>query len=1017
MVAPNPVGHAEDARKEPHTIQPAIEPDSHYRAHTWNADDGLPQNTVTALAQTPDGYLWIGTRFGLARFDGLRFVTFDEKNTEAFESHTIHGLHVDRSGALWIATQNGLIRFADGRFERFDRENGLPDNHVIQVTGGRAGNVWILSQADGKAISRYHDGRLDHFAVQEMASLEAASVFEDRKGLVWIARPWGTKVLNPITGELVEAPVLGNVESAVDSIVQDHTDAFWFGQIGGVFRYSADSEEFFPFPENFAKETAEYLSVDSEGALWVSTPRGPLRLFKGAWSFYPPDVDHQNTSISQVLEDQEGNFWFGSRAAGLHRIRLGKLRTYAKEQGLAHDSAWSVCESADGGLWIGTGGGLSRWFQQEFANFGNENGVPRGFVTTVCETKSGDLYFGMRDGGAAGFDGTAFLCRYRDGAFESLYPKSFQDLSRVWATFEDSRGTLWIGTRQGLFEKRDGEFLKYGTDDGLSHEDIRAITEDRNGTLWIGTNGGGVNRFQSGKFTSFSVEEGLSNPNAWSIHIDEDDTMWIGTEYGLNRFKDGQFTRYFQEDGLFDDLVNHILEDDFGNLWISCNRGIYRVRKRQLNDFAEGKLDRLRHVAYGTADGMLNSETNGECQPAGCKTRDGKLVFPTSKGIVVIDPKEALGKNSPPPVVIEAVSVNGKVIVSTEAGASAQPVTFEETPDHSVLRLAPGSGNVLQINYTANSLTDSSKAQFQYRLHGQHNEWIDAGRRRTALYTNLRPGEYRFQVVAANHNGVWNETGASLSFSIAPFFYQTIPFYSLIAMGVIALSVAIHRFILNQRMKLAHLQQQMALIQERGRIAQDMHDEMGGTLTEISLLGELAGQQESSARGSKSPIERIKRRSRELVQSMDGIVWATNPKHDTLESLVAYFSQYALNFLSTAGLRCVLDTPMPGEVPDWEPSSDLRHNLFLVFKESLTNIVKHAGATEITILCGLDGNTLFLLISDDGKGFSGSNSDRIRVGNGVANMIDRIRRIGGTLEIRPNRPSGTVVDVRIRIPG
>ena len=994
---------------------PAIQPASHYRSQTWTTDDGLPQNTVVALAQTPDGYLWIGTRFGLARFDGVRFVTFNEKNTAAFKSHTINSLYVDSEGVLWIATQNGLLQLKNRVFKRIGMTEGLPHENVIFVTGSENGDVWILSHPEGKTISRIRNDQVDHFDAEAANAASANSVFEDWQSRIWTVNQWIVKTLNPKTREFAIPEISTRGGLYAYSITQSEDGTLWFGQEGGIYVYSENTSHFIPFPQNLADEIAEHLSLDSQSALWISTKKGPLRFFNGSWSFYPIPEDHQPSNLSAVMEDRDGNYWYGSRAGGLHRIRLGKLRAYAKEQGLADDSAWSVCEGRDGGLWIGTSGGLSRLFQGELTSFKYRDGVPRGLITTVCETRAGDLFFGMRDGGSPGFDGTAFLCRYREGNFTPLYPEPFGDLNRVWATYEDSRGSLWIGTRQGLFRGHNGDYQKYSTNEGLSHKDVRAIVEDRNGGLWIGTNGGGLNYFQDGRFTSYSVEDGLSNVNAWSIHIDSEATVWVGTEYGLNRFKDGSFTQYFQEHGLFDDLVNHILEDDFGNLWISCNRGIYRVSKRELNDFAEGKLEGIRHVAYGTADGMLSSETNGENQPAGCKTRDGKLVFPTSKGIVVIDPVEVLGENLLPPVIIEEVSANGKMIVSNEPGHSPQSVAWEGDRDNSVLKLSPGSGNVLQFQYTANSLTESSKALFKYRLHGHHDDWIDAGRRRMALYTNLRPGSYRFQVIAANHNGVWNETGADFSFSIAPHFYQTNLFYALIAIGVITFAGVIHRFVLIQRMKLARLQHEVALNKERSRIAQDMHDEMGGTLTEISLLGELASQLESPSSGPTPPIERIKRRSRELVQSMDGIVWATNPKHDTLESLVAYLSQFAQNFLNVGGLRCNLETPLPGELPDRELTSEIRHNLFLIFKESLTNIVKHSGATEVTVRCSLERGKFLLAVEDNGKGFSSSNMDPNSFGNGVTNMKQRIQRIQGELQIGENAPSGTVVKVSIQM--
>lgn len=973
-----------------------------YRMDSWTTKEGLPQNSVLTLAQTQDGYLWIGTLFGLARFDGIRFVTFNEKNTPAFQSHTINSLCVDKDGTLWAGTADGLIRRKDGEFRRFGEEDGLPDGKILQVKASPKGGVWIRCSTGGLQIALWRDGQCQ--AARDFRTLtgktrDLSLSGHDRQ---WVVTSEGIRGWEYDDVPANDSHAFVGVEGAY-SVLEDAAGILWIGTEGGVEKHDGASSEFFAFPNTFAREPGEFLTLDSKGMLWASTGRGVLRRQENGWAAFRPPETLSGDACSPVLEDREGNFWFGSRKTGLHRIRLGRLKALSTSDGLVNESVWSICESREGGLWVGTGKGVSYWNQGKFVNYGYEEGLPRGWVTTVCELRNGDVWAGMRTGTAGDSDNAPFLARIVRDRFESISPPALAGLHRVWTIHQESSGIIWIGTGEGLIRYEEDSLQQFSTGEELSHEDVRVILEGQEGELWIGTNGGGLIHYWSGQFRHYTTEDGLSNNNVWAIHQGAGGALWIGTEYGLNRFKNGEFTSYFMEQGLFDDLVNQILEDDFGNLWISCNRGIYRVRKKELDAFADGVADLVHSIAYGEADGMLSSETNGECQPAGCRTRNGQLVFPTARGFVVIDPEELIGRSDPPPVVIEKLAANGEPAESSWMASSGR--ADERKPE---LQLSSGAADMVEIRYTANSLVEPRDVRFRYRLLGAHENWIEAGTRRVAYFFNLKPGHYRFEVIACDHNGIWNMTGASLAYVITPRFHETAWFFWLTAVVVVALAALIHFFRLRHRMRVAGLERQAALDSERSRIAQDMHDEMGATLAQISLLCERSAKGRTEAGTQQQSLERIKNRSRELARSMDGLVWAMNPKHDTLESLIAYMTQYASNYLKSAGITCRLRLPPPKSVPPCHLASETRHNLLLACKEALTNIVKHAQPTEASVECSIQSFDLVITISDNGRGLLAAESHS-GFRHGLEGMESRIEQIGGQFDLRQRDQGGTEV--------
>ena len=646
---------------------------------------------------------------------------------------------------------------------------------------------------------------------------------------------------------------------------------------------------------------------------------------------------------------------------------------------------------------------MSRWSQGNLEHFGFQEGIPRPWVTTVCQRMNGELWFGMRTGGQPLSEDAPYLGKVSKGKVHLFTDPVFSEVSRVWVVFEDRNETVWIGTMQGLFRYQDGHFIQCELGTEAAQRDVRAIAEDSDGGLWFGTNGGGLCYLKDGHERIINQETGLSHDNAWAIHIDGDGVVWVGTEFGLNRIENDSIFQFGQEQGLFDDLVNQIVEDDFENLWLSCNRGVYRVRKQDLAQVQRGELDRVEYVVYGTSDGMLSAETNGECQPAGCRMSDGRIVFPTSRGAVVFDVSELLSESHAPPVVIERLWANSKMVYSNGLGRAS-------SSSNETLALQPGSGSFVEIKYTGNSFISPGKVHFQYRLVGQHEDWVDAGSRRTAHYFNLAPGSYQFQVRAANHQGVWNEDGALLEFAFLPHFYQRPLFYVSISL-LIGLSVwGGHRWSVQHRVRMAHLEDRVKLNDERSRIARDMHDEIGATLTQITLLSEVADRELESGGSGRKSLAKIKARSRGLVESVDEIVWATNPRNDSVEGFIAYFAQYATEFLKPTGISFRVKVPPPSEITGSRFDSEVRHQLFLAAKEALNNAVKHANASSIEVDCQLlPSLDLVVSVQDDGGGMVSPPESRGPDGDGLRNMETRMQSIGGGFQVQSEPRGGTRV--------
>ena len=952
-----------------------------YATRTWQTEDGLPHNVIQAVTQTPDGYIWVGTQKGLARFDGLHFTAYDSKNTPAMVNASIQSLYVDHAGVLWAGTGAGLLRLRDGVFSREAGLRSLDGEPVNVISESRDNSLWIGTT---NGLNRYQGGKLAHYTrAAGLLSEDIRTVFEDAQSNVWIGTAAG---LNRLSGTNLAAFSGSNglPDGSIRGITQDKRWRIWIGSDNGMIWYNTG--HFYAYGQNYGLSDGFVSAVheDTEGNLWVGTHSGLNRFREGRFFNELKSDGTPYDKVNAIFEDREGNLWVGSNE-GLIRLTPRRFFTFNKLDGLTHNNTCSVLEDANDSIWTATyGGGLNSLQNGRVVAYTRSNGLASDLLLSLCERRDGSLWVGADAGG--GVD------RFQQGAFKQYTARDGLPEAATRVMHEDRAGRLWLGTDRGLVCRQGEVFKTYTVKEHLAGNAVRDICEDPEGKLWIGTDGG-LSHGDGGGFLNYTAKEGLSDNSVTALHEDAEHNLWVGTENGgLNRFRNGRFKTYTKKQGLFSDEIFEILEDDHGWLWMSCSKGVFRVRKSDLDDLDEGKLQVVTSIPYGKSDGMAGTLCNGAAKPAGWKGRDGRLWFVTTKGLIVVDPDIKLNE-TPPPVFIEQVIADGK------------QVTVPDRKD-GPLRMPSGQGD-WEFTYSALNFQNPEAIQFKYKLEGADADWVPAGTRRMAHYNNIYPGHYTFRVIACNSDGVWNQTGAEVAVQIVPNLWQTGWFQGLVAAGILGCAAGLARYVTQRRIRaqLRQLEQQNAIERERGRIAKDMHDELGSNLTRIMMLGQRILEEGSQPADLAVHAQKIVTSARATVQSLDEIVWAVNPENDSLDELVGYLNQYASQFFEGTNIRYRL--ALPRDASQQMFPAEIRHNLFLAIKEALNNVLKHSQATEVHVNVNEFPGRVEVVVADNGRGFSPAEGATVRKGNGMANMRQRLEELGGTLEIAGGPGQGT----------
>lgn len=950
---------------------------SQFAQEVWSTENGLPQNTVHAIIQTSDGYVWIATEEGLARFDGISFTVFDKRNTEQLRSNDIRALAQDRQGALWIGTADGLVRLLEGRFTVFTTQEGLPGNTIQSLYKGHDDNLWI---ATSSGLTRLKDGVFTPFVTQPaLPTSSVQSIFEDREGTLWIGTAYGLSRFKE--GKLLNYAVpAGAANNSVVTINQDGQGRLWFATLNGLACLDQGSFRTYTTKDGLPSNRIISLVPDRAGSLWVGTAGGLARFANNQFTGFKQGEGLSSNIILSIFEDRESSLWIGTESGGLNLLKDKKFTTYTSRDGLASDLVKAIYEDQQGGIWIGTnGGGLSYLKDGKFTTHTTKDGLSSNVVLALCADNQGNLWAGTPDG----------LTRINSGRFTTYTSADGLANDFVRSIFADRQGNLWVGTRGGLTRLRDGVFKVYTTIDGLPNDFIGAIHEDANGSLWIGTLGG-LSRFKDERFTTYTTRDGLSSDVVTSLYEDAEKTLWIGTQGGgLNRLKDGKFATFTTREGFPDDVVYRVLEDQQGNLWLGCSKGIFRFSKKELDGFPGGKGHSISFVAYGTADGMITRECSGGGHPAAWKGLDGKLWFSTIKGVAMIDPQKIKINEQPPPVVINQVRIDDESI----------------TPGLR-LELPPGKTR-FDFYYTALSFIAPEKVSFKYRLEGFDPDWVDPGTRRVAYYTNLPPGNYTFRVIARNNDGIWNDTGAVFDLHLSPYFYQTYWFYALVVLSLAFLVWQAYRFRLRQ------LESQFAaVLAERNRIAREIHDNLAQELLGISVqLEVVARTMPSEAELASSHLNRVRVLVRRGIAEARRYVWDLRSQALDHNDLPAALSDTARRLTADTGVQAQVEVN-----GSFRPLSELvEGNLLRIGQEAINNAVKHSQAERILINLKFDAGRVQLSVRDNGRGFDQQSKGGLGDGHfGLTSMRERAEQIGGTLSIQSNG-SGTEVIVEVPI--
>ncbi len=951
----------------------------------WQAEEGLPDNSVTGVAQTPDGYLWVSTHNGLARFDGVRFEAIPLPMPSGRTLPLIRAMLLGRDAQLWLALEGGVAAcLGAGGASVFTSTNGLSNFRPLVVAQDGPGAVWI-GYVDGSAC-RIADRQVTRFLARDgLAGDGACWVASDRQGRLWYGKAGRVGVFQDGRFKL-----LATLSEKLVRLGTARNGGMWVCAGLQLFKCSEGGElsklgDLVPDREGVEPTV---LFEDRGGALWIGTSASGLYRYDGTNIV---QADASRGAVESVAEDREGSLWVGTRGGGLNRLRSRVVELQGTEAGLPFETVRSVCEDSSGVMWAATeNGGLVRWQNGRWRLVPSSEG--RFGVRATCVVGDGQdgVWLGTYRGG---------LYHWQNGAFTVMTRREGLAGDTIRGLFLDRSGDLWVSQESNTSLQRlhQGTLRTYSLPTGS--RPVRTMAQDAAGNVWLGTADGFLLRV-NGEMVADETSRTLPRLKPIRcLHATPDGSLWIGyAGAGLGRLREGRFALITTEHGLYDSNICGIMADQEGALWLAGDHGVFQVRQRELDAVAEGRASRVLSVFYGRDEGLPSLQGNYGYAPAAARSRDGRLWFPMRTGLAVVHPQRLQPNRIPPPVRIERMTVDGRPM---------------DLPDgETVLRVPPGHRRV-EIAFTALSFIGPENVQFQHQLEGWEADWTEPSTQRSVNYSRLPAGDYHFSVRACNSAGVWSQGGAALGLLVQPFAWQTWWFRLGTGTGLAALLAwaVRHRERRKVRQKLADLERRNVIERERTRIARDIHDDLGAGLAQIGLLADLGTSEAKDPKQAEANFSKIGARARTAVSALDEIVWAANPRNDSLPRLADYLCHLADECFEQGPARCRKEVPTG--LPPIPLGAELRHNLALAVKEALTNALKHSRAQTVWLRLKWAAPELVISVEDDGAGLpAGAGGD---LADGLRNQTERMKDIGGSVAVQSSAGQGTRVVFQVRL--
>lgn len=951
---------------------------SQYRRTDWTEAQGLPQDAIRTLAQTSDGYLWLGTDEGLVRFDGYDFRIFTKDNSP-LPSTSIMKLATATDGGLWIGTSRGLIRYKDNRFKTYTTKDGLPSNIITSLSEDTDGSLWMVA---GVILTHLDRGKLTSYPMDRCRPIKAVRVvYEDPKGTLWVGGDGGIgKIVNsqfvPVLGpsELLDMSILG--------MARDRGGSLWIAGSLGVFVLHPDGRlEHYDTRNGLQERSVRTILEDRDGNIWAGTYSGISR-FSG--SRFVPMAINGNRDLDWVrclLEDREGNIWLGMNS-GLIRLHDELFTTYGRSEGFPSDTPIAVHQDRRGDLWVGYHSeGLISFNNGRVRHYTVDDGLANNNIIAIRESHGGDLLVSTTGG----------LNRMHDGHFSRFIVPDPLARRVVFDALEDRDGRIWAATSSGIYKMVESEFHNVAPGGPLLNDSMVVLTEGLEGRIWGGSYGRGLWSIKDGVTRQYTTSDGLSSDQIRSLYQDSDGTLWIGTlGGGLNDFRNGAFTHYTAKDGLLSDNISHIDDDGRGSLWLSTPRGICRISKQQLSDFKTGRIRSLSAVNYGVEDGLRSAQLTPGYPggSGGARTTDGHLWFPTTRGLATIDPGAPEPDDGPAPVPrIVEVSADGQNIDLSKAHQFKAGTAY------------------IQFRFVSVHLSRPESVRYAYKLDGLSAEWISTGSRRDVIYNSLAHGKYTFHVQTRLRGQAAQE--ASFNFEVLPHFYETSVF---IWVCIVSLMAAIYGI---YQLRLRQIHGRFLLVtNERTRLAREIHDTLAQALVGI------ASQLDALAFKLDEPAVMLQHLNLARKMARHSL---SEARRSVLNLRTTALEDQDLCSALASGVRQWVDgTPVHVRLnitgQRRKLQDDVEQNVLRIAQEAVMNAIMHGKPEILDVELAIEASRLRLRIKDDGPGFETSASFPASSGHfGITGMRERAQRIGGRLSILSRIGEGTEVEVQVPI--